>query len=50
MATYMYKYGFQRLALGYGAAVSLVIFAVCLSFSITYQRLVMRRDYAGPVM
>jgi len=50
MATYMYKYGFQRLALGYGAAVSLVIFAICLAFSITYQRLVMRRDYAGPVM
>jgi raffinose/stachyose/melibiose transport system permease protein len=49
MATYMYKYGFQRLALGYGAAVSLVIFAICLAFSITYQRFVMRRDYAGLV-
>jgi raffinose/stachyose/melibiose transport system permease protein len=50
MATYMYKFGFQRFALGYGAAVSLVIFAICLAFSVTYQRLVMRRDYAGPVM
>ena len=49
MATYMYKYGFQRFALGYGAAVSLVIFAICLAFSLTYQRFVMRRDYAGPV-
>ncbi|MCC6791121.1 MAG: sugar ABC transporter permease [Thermomicrobiales bacterium] len=50
MATYMYKFGFQRFALGYGAAVSLVIFAICLAFSVSYQRFVMRRDYAGPVM
>jgi raffinose/stachyose/melibiose transport system permease protein len=50
MATYMYKFGFQRFALGYGAAVSLVIFAICLAFSISYQRFVMRRDYAGPAV
>lgn len=47
MATYMYKYGFQRFALGYGAAVSLVIFVICFGFSLLYQRLVMRRDFAG---
>ena len=46
MATYMYKYSFQRFALGYGAAVSLVIFAICFGFSLLYQGLVMRRQFA----
>jgi raffinose/stachyose/melibiose transport system permease protein len=47
MATYMYTYGFQRFQLGYGAAVSLVIFFICFVFSIAYQRAVMRRDLEG---
>jgi raffinose/stachyose/melibiose transport system permease protein len=47
MATYMYTYGFQRFQLGYGAAVSLVIFLICFAFSLTYQRFVMRRDLEG---
>jgi raffinose/stachyose/melibiose transport system permease protein len=47
MATYMYTFGFQRFQLGYGAAVSLVIFLICFVFSISYQRFVMRRDLAG---
>jgi raffinose/stachyose/melibiose transport system permease protein len=47
MATYMYTYGFTRFQLGYGAAVSLVIFAICFIFSILYQRFVMRRDLEG---
>ena len=50
MATYMYTYGFQRFQLGYGAAVSLVIFLICFGFSIAYQRLVMRRDLEGSVI
>ena len=49
MATYMYSFGFQRFALGYGAAVSLVIFVLCFGFSLLYQGIVMRRDYAAPV-
>lgn len=49
MATYMYQFGFQRFALGYGAAVSLVIFVICFGFSLLYQRFVMRRDYAAPL-
>jgi raffinose/stachyose/melibiose transport system permease protein len=49
MATYMYKFSFQRFALGYGAAVSLVIFVICFGFSLAYQALVMRRDYAQPL-
>jgi raffinose/stachyose/melibiose transport system permease protein len=49
MATYMYSFGFQRFALGYGAAVSLVIFVICFGFSLLYQGFVMRRDFAAPV-
>jgi raffinose/stachyose/melibiose transport system permease protein len=49
MATYMYQFGFVRFALGYGAAVSVVIFIICFGFSLAYQRFVMRRDYAAPV-
>jgi len=50
MATYMYKFSFQRFQLGYGAAVSLLIFAICFGFALLYQRLVMRRDYAEPLV
>jgi raffinose/stachyose/melibiose transport system permease protein len=47
MATYMYKYSFQRFEIGYGAAVSLVIFGICFGFALVYQRFVLRRDYEG---
>jgi raffinose/stachyose/melibiose transport system permease protein len=43
----MYEFGFKRFALGYGAAVSLVIFAICFGFALAYQRSVMRREVAG---
>jgi raffinose/stachyose/melibiose transport system permease protein len=47
MATYMYTFGFQRFQLGYGAAVTLVIFLICFGFSLAYQQFVMRRDLEG---
>ncbi len=50
MATYMYTYGFQRFQLGYGAAVTLIIFMICLAFSLSYQRFVMRRDFEGALI
>jgi raffinose/stachyose/melibiose transport system permease protein len=46
MATYLYKFGFQRFAIGYGSAVAVMLFLICFSFSLIYQRYVMRRDYA----
>ena len=49
MATYMFTYGFQRFQLGYGAAVSLVIFVICFGFAIAYQRWVLRRDVEGAI-
>jgi raffinose/stachyose/melibiose transport system permease protein len=45
MATYMYSFGFRRFQIGYGAAVSLVIFCICFGFALLYQRFVLRRDY-----
>ncbi len=47
MATYMYRYGFVRLWLGYGSAVALVMLVICLIFSIVYLRLVRQPDYLG---
>jgi raffinose/stachyose/melibiose transport system permease protein len=49
MSTYMYRYGFVRFYLGYGAAVAIVMFLICLVFSLTYQRLTSKQDYLGGV-
>src|SRR5581483_11680723 len=46
MATYLYKFGFQRFQLGYGSAIAVIMFAICFSFSLVYQRFAMRRDFA----
>lgn len=45
MATYLYKFGFQRFQLGYGSAVAVILFAICFGFSLVYQRFAMRRDF-----
>jgi raffinose/stachyose/melibiose transport system permease protein len=45
MATYLYKFGFQRFQLGYGSAIAVIMFVICFSFSLIYQRVAMRRDY-----
>lgn len=49
MATYLVKFGFQRFQLAYGSAVAVILFAICLIFSLFYQRFVMHRDVAGAV-
>ena len=49
MATYLIHRGFQNFAFGYGTAVGVVMFILCLIFALFYQRLVMRRDLAGAV-
>ena len=46
MATYMYKFGFQRLQIGYGSAVAVIIFLFCLVLSLIYQRASQRRELA----
>jgi raffinose/stachyose/melibiose transport system permease protein len=45
ITTYLYKFGFKSLNMGYGSAVAVVLAAMCLLFSIGYQRIIMGRDY-----
>src|SRR5215510_3672890 len=45
LATYMYRFGFVRFQLGYGSAVAIYMFILCLIFSVTYQRLTRQSDY-----
>jgi raffinose/stachyose/melibiose transport system permease protein len=49
MATYMYRFGFVRFWFGYGCAVAIVMFLICLAFSLIYQRLARQPDYLGGV-
>jgi raffinose/stachyose/melibiose transport system permease protein len=46
LVTYLYKYGIQRISLGYGSAVAVVIILGTLILSVGYQYFVMRRDYS----
>lgn len=45
LATYMYRFGFVRFQLGYGSAVALYMFLVCLIFSLIYRRFTNQPDY-----
>ena len=38
----VYRVGIQRFALGYGAAISVILFVIALIFSVGYQRTMMR--------
>jgi raffinose/stachyose/melibiose transport system permease protein len=44
MATYMYRFGFVRFQLGYGSAVAIYMFLICLIFSLIYQYLTRKPD------
>jgi len=45
MATYMYRFGFVRFQLGYGSAVAIIMFILCMIFSLIYQALTRKPDY-----
>ncbi len=45
MATYMYRFGFVRFQLGYGSAVAIIMFILCVIFSLVYQQLTKKPDY-----
>lgn len=45
MATYMYRFGFVRFQLGYGSAVAIIMFLLCIIFSLIYQGLTRKPDY-----
>jgi raffinose/stachyose/melibiose transport system permease protein len=44
MATYQLHYGLQQFALGYGSAVGVIMFGLCLLFALLYQRVIMQQD------
>jgi raffinose/stachyose/melibiose transport system permease protein len=49
MATYLVDRGFERFQLGYGSAISVILFVIALVVALAYQRFVMRRDIDGAV-
>jgi raffinose/stachyose/melibiose transport system permease protein len=40
LVTYLYNFGFRRFAFGYGSAIAVIIFFVCLIFNILYQKFI----------
>jgi len=44
LATYMIRFGFVRFQLGYGSAVAIYMFLICVTFSLIYQHLTRRTD------
>ena len=49
MATYMYRFGFVRFQLGYGSAVAIIMFILCMIFSLVYQALTRKPDYLSGI-
>jgi raffinose/stachyose/melibiose transport system permease protein len=47
MATYLYRYGFIRFYLGYGCAVAIILFLLCLTFSLVFQGITRNQDVVG---
>jgi raffinose/stachyose/melibiose transport system permease protein len=44
MVTFMYKFGLQRFQIGYGGAVAVVIFFICLGFTAVYLKSVVKEE------
>ena len=44
MVSFMYSFGITRMRVGYGSAVGVVLFIVCVTFALFYQRLLMRDE------
>lgn len=44
MVTYLYSYGVTRMRIGFGSAVGIVLFIICLVFAFGYKRVAMRHD------
>jgi raffinose/stachyose/melibiose transport system permease protein len=49
MAVYLVDYGIKRAQMGYGSAIAVILFIVCLVVALAYLRFVMRRDTEGAV-
>jgi raffinose/stachyose/melibiose transport system permease protein len=44
IVTYMYKIGMKRFNIGYGGAIAVTIFLLCLVFNLVYQKLLVREE------
>lgn len=44
MVSYLYSYGLTRMDIGYGSAVGVFLFVLCVAFAFGYKRTVMRHD------
>jgi raffinose/stachyose/melibiose transport system permease protein len=44
MVTYLYSYGVTRMRIGFGSAVGVVLFLICVVFAFGYKRVLMRHD------
>jgi raffinose/stachyose/melibiose transport system permease protein len=44
MVTYLYSYGVTRTRIGFGSAVGVVLFLICVVFAFGYKRVLMRND------
>ena len=47
MATYLVDHGFKRYEFGFGSAVAVILFIICFTFALFYQRFALRRDTDG---
>lgn len=43
LVTFLYTYGIMRMKVGFGSAIGVVLFAICVVFAFSYKRLAMRR-------
>jgi raffinose/stachyose/melibiose transport system permease protein len=44
VVTYLYDFGIVRMSIGFGSAVGVVLFAICVAFAFSYRRAFMRYD------
>jgi raffinose/stachyose/melibiose transport system permease protein len=44
MVSFMYNFGITRMRVGYGSAVGVLLFIVCVTFALFYQRFLMRDE------
>jgi raffinose/stachyose/melibiose transport system permease protein len=44
MVTYLYNFGVTRMQIGFGSAVGVVLFVICVGFAFGYKRVLMRND------
>jgi raffinose/stachyose/melibiose transport system permease protein len=44
LVTFLYSFGFTRMRVGFGSAVGVILFGICVAFALSYKRLVLRDE------